>query len=310
MMLKIVAAFFCLLFFAASVAQKNTDSTIKIGQKIITLSEVVIDNKLNVPAFVEKIKNDTSFYKAFKNLRVLNFTSINDVRMNKNNGDAKATLHSKTQQIRTTHCRKMHTIEETITGDFYDDNKNYNYYTVQMYASIFFTKDSICGETNIVGENSFSTTDKKGIEKHKEQLKMLFFNPGKKINGLPFISNKTSIFEDGMADHYNMEIDFEIHNNVNCYVFKQIAKPKSKGKVVVDEMITWFDEKNFDVLARNYTISYNATVYDFKVQMQVELTKFGEYTVPYLIKYTGNWKAIFKPRERGVFTATLFDFSK
>jgi hypothetical protein len=27
-----------------------------------------------------------------------------------------------------------------------------------------------------------------------------------------------------------------------------------------------------------------------------------------LIRYNGNWKAIFKKRERGVFTATLFDF--
>jgi len=51
-------------------AQKSTDTTVKIGAKIITLSEVVVNNKLNVPAFIEKIKNDTSFYKAFKNLRV------------------------------------------------------------------------------------------------------------------------------------------------------------------------------------------------------------------------------------------------
>jgi hypothetical protein len=44
------------------------------------------------------------------------------------------------------------------------------------------------------------------------------------------------------------------------------------------------------------------------VQMEVSMTKFGGYLVPSLIRYTGNWKAIFKPRERGVFTATLFDF--
>jgi len=77
---------------------------------------------------------------------------------------------------------------------------------------------------------------------------------------------------------------------------------------VVDEMITWFDEKTMEIVARNYTISYNAAVYDFKVQMEVQMTHAGSLLVPSLIRYNGNWKAIFKKRERGVFTATLFDF--
>lgn len=137
---------------------------------------------------------------------------------------------------------------------------------------------------------------------------MLFFNPGKKIKGIPFISDKTAIFDDDMADKYDMRIDIVDYKNTTCYVFKQTAKPGSKGDVVVDEMTTWFDEKTYDVLARNYTLSYDAGVYDFKVSMQVELQKFGEYLLPIVLRYDGNWKAIFKKRERGIFTATLFDF--
>ncbi len=300
--------FTCFLFHFAVVAQQNNDTAVTVGKKVITLSEVVLNNKLNIPVFIERIKNDTSFYKAFRNLRILNFSAINDIRMNKSDGEAKATLHSKTKQIRTANCRKMETIEERVTGNFYDDNRNYNYYTAQMYASLFFTKDSVCGEDNIVSGRGFSTQGKTGMEKHKEQLKMLFFNPGKKINGIPFISNKTAIFDDDMADKYDMSIDMEVYNNINCYTFKQTVKQDYKGAVVVDEMTTWFDEKTYEVLARNYNLSYDAGVYDFKVQMEVVMTKFGEYLVPSLIRYTGNWKAIFKPRERGVFTATLFDF--
>jgi len=75
-------------------------------------------------------------------------------------------------------------------------------------------------------------------------------------------------------------------------------------------MITWFNDIVFEIIARNYSISYDAGVYDFNVQMQVELSKIGEYLVPSLIRYIGNWKAIFKKRERGIFTATLFDFVK
>ncbi len=289
-------------------AQQKKDTTIIVGQKTITLSEVVLNNKLNIPAFIERIKNDTSFYKAFRNLRILQFTAINDIRMNNSSGEAKATLHSKTRQLRSNNCRTMQTLEEKVTGNFYDDNHQYNYYTAQMYASLFFTKDSVCNEDNIVLGKEISTAGKTGMEKHKEQLKKLFFNPGKKINGLPFISNKTGIFDDDMTNKYDMNIDFDMYNNTNCYIFKQTVKPINKSEVVIDEMTTWFDEKTYEVMARNYSLSYDAGVYDFKVQMEVVLTKFGTYLVPTLLRYTGNWKAIFKPRERGVFTATLFDF--
>jgi hypothetical protein len=55
-------------------------------------------------------------------------------------------------------------------------------------------------------------------------------------------------------------------------------------------------------------MSYDAGVYDFDVHMEVQLTKFGNYLVPKLLRYIGNWDVFFKKSERGMFTATLFDF--
>jgi hypothetical protein len=309
--MKTIMPFLLLLLVTTTVAaQEKKDTQFVSGKNIITLSEVVLDNKLNVPAFITHVKNDTSFYKAFRNLRILQFSAINDIRINNADGEIKASLNSKTKQLRSTNCRSMQVLEEKTTGDFYDDNHAYKYYTAQMYASLFFTRDSVCGENNIVTGTDFSTSGKSGMEKHKEQLKKLFFNPGKKINGIPFLSNKTAIFEGDIADRYDMDIDMDVYNGRNCYIFKQTVRPGNEGKVVIDEMTTWFDEKSFDVMGRNYSLSYDAGVYDFKVQMEVVLTKFGEYLVPSLLRYNGNWKAIFKPRERGVFTATLFDFKE
>ncbi len=307
-MKKTFPALFFFLIVTSLYAQENKDSIINIGKKTITLSEVVVNNKLNIPAFIDRIKNDTSFYKAFKNLRVLNFTAINDIRMNNSDGKPKASLHSRTRQVRTGNCRRMETLEEQVTGDIYDEYHNFTYYTAQMYASLFFTKDSVCGEDNIVTGREFSTAGKSGMEKRKEQLKMLFFNPGKRINGLPFISDKTAIYDDDMANLYDISIDMGIYNNINCYIFTQKVRPENRGSVVIDEMKTWFDDQTYDVVARNYTLSYDAAVYDFKVQMEVVMTKFGDLRVPSLIRYVGNWKVVLKPRERGVFTATLFDF--
>lgn len=301
-------AFFCLLFSIQTDAQEKKDSIVSVGNKSITLSEVVVNNKLNVSAFITRIKNDTSFYKAFRNLRVLGFTAINDIRMNDRDGKIKAGLQSTTKQLRSNNCRTMQTIEEKITGDIYNETREFNYYTAKMYASLFFTKDSVCGEDNIVTGREISTAGKTGMEKNKEQLKMLFFNPGRRINGLPFVSNKTAIYDDEMADKYNMHIDIDLFKGQSCYIFTQKVKPENKNDVIVDEMTTWFNDHTFEVVARNYSLSYKAGVYDFKVQMEVVMSKYGAYLVPSLIRYVGNWKAIFKPRERGIFTATLFDF--
>ncbi len=284
------------------------DTTVYVGQKLITLSPVVLDNKLNVPYFIDRIKNDTSFYKAFRNLHILSWSAINDIRMLDKEGGLNASLFSRTKQMVQKGCRTMLTTEETVTGDMYNDDNEFNYYTPEMYASLFFTKRSVCGETNIVKGKEFSTEGKSGMEKHKEQLKMLFFNPGRRISGLPFMSNKTAIYDDDMGDSYDMDIDWERHSNINCYVFRQKVKKGKEDNVVIDEMNTWFNDSTYEVVARNYSLSYDAAVYDFKVSMEVEMTTVGNLTVPALIRYNGNWKAIFKKRERGVFTATLSDF--
>lgn len=290
-------------------AQKPVDSLVKVNENYIALSEIVVNRHLDVAAFIEKVKTDTTFYKAFRNLHIVRFTALNDIRMLDKSGKIQASLYSKTVQNRSNSCRSMQVIEQKIDGDMFDAEGNFNYYTPEMYASLFFTKDTICGETNIVKGRDFSTSGLSGMAKHKEQLKRLFFNPGARISGLPFISGKTEIFDPGMADKYDMEIDYRDFNNVPCYVFTVKVKEGRESSVVIDEMVTWFNEKTFEIVARKYALAYDAGVYDFDVEMEAELTKVGELLVPSLLRYNGNWKAIFKKRERGVFTATLSNFS-
>lgn len=282
--------------------------------KMISLSEVVVRTDVNVPKFIDRVKNDTTFYKAFRNLRVLGFTSLNDIRILDKKGKQKAGLQSKTRQNRASGCRTMEVLNETTDGDFYDDNKNYNYYTAELYAGLFFTKGSVCGETNIVKGTRFDARDKSGIAKNKEQLKMLFFNPGKKIPGIPFIGNKINIFDPDVAALYDFSIDQEDYEGQSCYIFSVKSKDDlpadEKDRIVIDNMVTWFNAKTMEVMARNYDISFNAGVYDFTVHIEVQLAKFGDLLVPKVLRYNGNWDVIFKKRERGVFTATLFDFQK
>jgi hypothetical protein len=275
--------------------------------KMIQLTEVVVRNKLDVQSFIQRVKSDTTFYKAFKNLRVLSFTSLNDIRMLDKKGKVKATLQSKTRQHVSKGCRTMEKIKETVTGDFYENDSSYNYYTAELYASLFFTKEQVCGETNIVAGQERNVKAKKGIEKHKEQLKMLFFDPGKKIPGIPLMGDKTAIFDKDNSEKYNFSLDFVDYNGQSCYLFT--IKAKSSSGVVIDNMETWFNSRSMEIVARNYDLSYDAAVYDFNVHMEVQMTQFGNLTVPSTLRYTGSWDVAFKKRERGLFTATLSDFS-
>jgi hypothetical protein len=279
---------------------------------MISLSEVVIRSDLDVPKFLKHVKFDTTFYKAFRNLRVLSFTSFNDIRMFDKKGHMKASLQSKTRQNRQGSCRTMDVLEEKRSGDIYDGDGDWNYYTAELYAGLFFTKGKVCGESNVVKGAERKVRDKKGLEKHKEQLKMMFFNPGKKIPGIPLIGDKLDVFDKRAEHFYDFSIDLEDYKGQLCYVFSIKAKPGlssgQKDKIVFDNITTWFHPKTLEIISRSYDLSYNAGVYDFDVSMEVQMTHFGKLLVPQVIRYKGDWDVAFKKREKGVFTATLFDF--
>lgn len=310
----LLSAFFPLINYSQETIQGAADTTIIYKNQAFTLADVVVRNNFNVAAFIEYVKNDTTFYKAFRNLRILNFSSYNNISLKDKKGNERASLISTTRQTYTNGCRTMETLEEKTTGDFYDKRGNYNYTTAQMYASLFFTKGRVCGETNIVGGRTFSLKGKSGMEKHREQLKQLFFNPGTRIPGLPFIGNKVALFNEDVSKLYNFRIDQKDYMGKQCYIFT--IKPREdlsggeRDDIVIDEMTTWFNAKTLEIIRRNYSLSYRAGVFDFDVAMEVQLEKMGDLLVPKVLRYNGYWDVIFKKTERAVFTATLFDFKQ
>jgi hypothetical protein len=301
-------------FFLKVKAQTKEDSLDNDRlAKMVHLSEVLVRSNMDISRFINQVKNDTTFYKAFRTLHLLGFTALNDIRIKDKKGNSKASLNSRTRQMRNAGCRTMQLLDEKTTGDFYDKKGGYNYFTAELYAGLFFTKGAVCGENNIVKGIDLNPKGMKGMEKHKQQLKMLFFNPGKKIAGIPFIGDKIDIFDPDQAKLYDFTVDYDEYEGQNCYIFSVKAKKELSGsknnKIVIDTMVTWFNTQTMEVMARNYDMSYNAGVYDFDIHMEVKMTRFGQYLVPKLLRYIGNWDVVTKKRERGLFTATLFDFT-
>ncbi|WP_447640988.1 MULTISPECIES: hypothetical protein [Chitinophagaceae] len=294
----------CLL---ANTTSAQTDTTILVEKDSLTLPTVIVRSGLNTGTLLKRIKQDSSFYKAFKTLHTVGYVADNDIRMKDKKGNIKATYQSRIQQVHSNDCRSMEVISQKTTGDMLDKNGKFNYMTGQMFGGLFLTEGKVCGESNIVGNMQFDLSGKSGIEKHKEQLKMLFFNPGRKIPGIPFIGNKLDLYDDAAREKYNYRLDTVNFFGHATYRFSIMPKPDASG-IVIDNMTTWFDTETMDVLGRTYAMSYHAGLYGFDVKMNVRLANIKGILVPVDMQYDGNWSVVLKGREIGTFHARLSDF--
>jgi hypothetical protein len=311
--MKWLYSFSILILSIPSYAQEDT-ADVEAVRNVVELAEVVVRSDLNVTRFLKRVKNDSSYFKAFKNLHILGYNAFNSIQMYDKKGKVRASLESHTRQNVAGGCRTMDVLSETTTGNFYDDDRDYNYYTAELYAAFFFTREKRCNETNIVKGSDINVKRKKGLDKNVEQLRQLFFNPGEKIPGIPFIGDKLDVFDKNVTRFYDYSIDTSELNGQPCYVFAILRKEglsnSEKDQVVFDNLTTWFNQKTMEIVGRNYDMSYSAGIYDFDIHMQVEMTRVGEHIVPQVLRYRGNWWLFGKGRERGMFTATLSNFKR
>lgn len=301
-MIKLFILFFIAMLSVCCNAQIKPDSSIFINNMLINADAVVIRSTPNYKKLIQVLTDDTSFYKAFKNLRLVNFTSNNNMQFYNSEGMAEASIINTVQQTRKNNCRNNTFITEQITGKPYNTKKEPNYITLQMFESLFFSRKEICNETNTVGNFSLNVKNKTGIEKHKDQLKMLFFNTGQDIPGIPFMAKKIALFKERSAKYYDFNLEVVNKNGVTCYLFSVVAKqnlsPSEKDDIVINDMQTWLNYTDYTIVSRNYNLSYNAAVYDFDVTMKIDMEKINNLLYPTKLFYEGNFKVAFKDRER------------
>lgn len=300
----------CLLQFNNMYAQ----DTARYKGMTVNLDEVVVQAKrigFDVNSFIKRVEDDTTFYRAFKNLHIIGFSAENDIRVFNKKGGVQASLKSHTKQVMTGKCRTMEVLEENVTGDFYTSRGKYNYYTAELYGNLFITKGTVCTDQD--GEPVEKSNG--SLAKHKAQLKQLIFNPGKPIRGVPIIGAKVAIFDQEVMRFYDFSITAEDYlGTTPCYVFTAKAKKDlnriDRADVVIDELITYFNKDNFEILGRKYSLSYKTLLFDFNVKMNVQMTKQYGLLIPALVTYDGTWNVPFKKRETAAFVARFHDFSK
>ena len=288
---KVTKSLFLSLFVLVTCQSYGQEEDTLIIHMITLDSFVVMDVQegLDVGAFVTYIQEDTGFYAAFQNLRRIHYAGSTTVRMFDEAHLVTAMYSNRTNQYVDQNCRWMDFPFEVHTGDFFDKHGKFNYLTAGIFSYIFLYRDTICGK--IVETDNNAHMDE-NLEQRKEQLKVLIFNPGRSVEGIPLIGNKMEIFSPEMQPFYTYDIRQEKYTTgVDCYVFTVQKKPEAeKGKdVVINNLTTWFDKKTMQIVAREYQLSYFTPVFDFDVSMDVRMGVVDGYLVPTYIQYNGFW---------------------
>ena len=244
-----------ILFFLLSFekCQCQIIDSFSLFSQPVQLDSFVISTGFDVNAFIARVRADTTFYKAFKSMRLIPYSAKNNILVFGKSRDTLASMNSKTRQQIVNGCRSTVNDEEQITGDFYKRNGDYNYYTAGLFAHLFFAPVPKCDENDIVA-GSLEVKGDGQMAKSEYQLKQLIFNPGSKIDGVPFMGSRESIFDPDEARKYDFKIARESFDGFNCYVF--IITPKSgyERKVIFNELTTWFRVSDYSIVARNYSL--------------------------------------------------------
>jgi len=272
--------------------------TQSIFKEPIELDSFVVKSGFDVNAFIKRMQNDTTFYKAFRAMRLQPFQAVSTFTAFDKKGRETASLYLRSrQEISKRKCRKSVITEKTVKGDFFKSNGEPAYYTADLFFNLFFTEKEVCNENDIVAREVRKQTESR-LEKNKQELKQLIFNPGSKIQGVPFMGDRASVFDEDEAHKYDFKIVQDNFDGQPCYRFSIIPKPNYAYKVVFSELITWFHKSDYSIIARNYNLSFSTVVYNFDVKMKVTTTVHGGKLLPAHIAYDGKWHVVTKKPER------------
>ena len=105
---------FCLLIvgllpLCCSAQQYDTASAFS---QPVKLDSFVVKSGFDINAFIRRVKSDTTFYKAFKNLHFIPYDAENNIEVFDNDNHVRASMRSKTKQEIIGKCRSTRTIKE------------------------------------------------------------------------------------------------------------------------------------------------------------------------------------------------------
>ena len=268
--------------------------------KSIQLDAVVITAQaagFDVSDFVRRVREDTTFHKAFLSTRFHPSTVRSEVRVRNKGEKETAAMYRRARLTRNGANARLVVDSAHEEGRLRDRKGAFRFLTVEMYDDVFFPKGAFTAN-NSVAARKLEVEHGSRFEKYKSELKKFMFDPGTEIASVPFIGDKLALFSPEMAPLYDFRIWSDERDGHACWVFSAEAKPEHRdGKTVIKTMDTWFDRETNDVLARNYRIAHASLFLDFDITIAVKNTLIKGTLVPVRVDYDGDWDIPFKKRE-------------
>lgn len=278
--------------------------------KTIQLDSVVkiTAQKFGIETFINAIISDTSFYEAFRNMKKYTFIAENRIFSYDKNNKVDGKVYRKIRHNNDGPYKMEYLVKEN-SGNLYKKNGKYQLYTIEMFDYIFMNAYNTDFVPNAPASGGKGGTN----ESYKDKLKTLIFNPGRPIKGLPFIGNKTEIFTANMRQYYDYSFYSATYlDSIPVYRFKVSVKPDlskwTKDGLMIKELVTIFDKRTFEILGRYVDMKYSNMLFDFDVQMNIEMSYFNEVKLPTKITYQGNWDYPLKKEERASFLVVHKDY--
>ena len=251
--MKVAVLIFICCFSVPILSQ--VDEKIYKSIELDTLT-IFAKNEFDTKAFIQRIKDDTTFYQSFKNLKYYPPNAIGNLWVYNKRNKEKAF-----EKVAATQYRKKNLIWQTqkiieSKGKLRTKKGKYRFTTAEMYYNTFFPTDTLPVSINMTNVKD-EMVGKSKRSQYKHDLKLMMFNPGEDINGVPIVGKKMSIFDDDMIEYYDYKISIINYNGIQCYQFSCIAKPEFKEhKTVTKYLITIFNKETMAVLNRQYSMRY------------------------------------------------------
>lgn len=258
----------------------------------------------DVNNFIDMVREDTSFYQAFKNLRLISHNANHKQEFFNEKGKSVDFYRARTQLSPSGNCKEIKYLSKETSKAYIKKNGERKYVTAKLYERVFLPAGKICASANT------ETTNKKKegiIDYYYGELKRFIFQPGEKAN-IPLIGNKTALFSEKMRKYYQYGIESKNYSDgTPCYVFtikvKDTYSDKKSGKTVVKFMETYFSRKDFQVMGREYEVAYPGPFFSFNIQVNVALDYLGnKQYLPKMVNYSGEWDIPGRKKEIGEFS--------
>lgn len=306
-----LALFFIMGSAIPSRGQVPKDSIVDQIYAVLILDSLTVtadQSQPDIKSMISQTIHDTTFYRAFQRLRRESYRFSSEMYFYKPEWTPYTYMKSVRDQRIVGGKRTNKIIDEFIHRDMTDRKGNYEFYTASLYDRIFFTHHPTTVPVRWSGDVTDMGEPDSRMQKYIQNLKLLLFAPGTKID-LPLMGDKTAIFTEDQMKNYQFSISLDsINYEQPAYVFQIKADPEySEDKTVIKELSTVYNAQTMKVLHRSYRLTSNTVAYSFDVSMNIRVKKNEGVFLPTTIAYDGWWKIPFKKPELCWFTFRILE---